>query len=117
VQNYDALGKTATNQDGTPNKHHVPFDPAELIKASVNDDGTVVMKKMNIAYSKIAYASYHLADGITTVMLLRTDNLDYTIFKNADDLVDQMTTEQVMTGGGFNWNDDQQTPTPGYMSA
>ena len=117
VQNYDALGKTATNQDGTPNKHHVPFDPAELIKASVNDDGTVDMKKMNIAYSKIAYASYHLADGITTVMLLRTDNLDYTIFKNADDLVDQMTTEQVMTGGGFNWNDDQQTPTPGYMSA
>jgi len=88
-----------------------------LIEAAINDDGTVDMKKMNIAYSKIAYASYHLADGITTVMLLRTDNLEYTIFRNADELVDQMNNDSVITGGGFNWNDDQQTPTPGYIAS
>ena len=28
---YDDLGKPATNQDGTPNTHHVPFDPKKLI--------------------------------------------------------------------------------------
>ena len=136
VQNYDALGKPATNQDGTPNKHHVPFDPKKLIIEAITQekgppskdypDGriytTVNKEKMNIAYSKIAYASYHLADGITTVMLLRTDNLDYTIFRGADDLVGKMKSGNVVTGlnggsGGFNWNDDQQTPTAGYMSA
>ena len=136
VQNYDALGKPATNQDGTPNKHHVPFDPKKLIIEAITQekgppskdypDGriytTVDKEKMNIAYSKIAYASYHLADGITTVMLLRTDNLDYTIFRGADDLVGKMKSGNVVTGlnggsGGFNWNDDQQTPTAGYMSA
>ena len=136
VQNYDDLGKPATNQDGTPNKHHVPFDPKTLIIEAIKQekeppsekypDGriytTVDRKKMNIAYSKIAYASYHLADGITTVMLLRTDSLDYTIFRNADDLVGKFGTgkeasETVMIGGGFNWNDDQQTPTPGYIAS
>ena len=136
VQNYDALGKRATNQDGTPNTHHIPFDPKKLIIEAIKQEKgppsedypngriytTVDKEKMNIAYSKIAYASYHLADGITTVMLLRTDNLDYTIFRNADDLVEKMKSGNVVTGlnggsGGFNWNDDQQTPTAGYMSA
>ena len=112
VQNYDKLDKP---QQG--NSHHKPFNPGDLIEAAINDDGTVDMKKMNIAYSKIAYASYHLADGITTVMLLRTDNLDYTIFRDADELVDQMNSDSVITGGGFNWNDDQQTPTPGYIAS
>jgi len=72
---------------------------------------------MNIAYSKIAYTSYHLADDITTVMLLRTDNLNFTIVDDGDDLVGNMESKQVTTGGGFTWNDDQQSPTPGYMSA
>ena len=84
VQNYDKLSK---EQSG--NTHHKPFNPGELIANAINDDGTVDMKKMNIAYSKIAYASYQLADGITMVMLLRTDNLNYVIFKDADDLVQQ----------------------------
>ena len=112
VQNYNKLDKP---QQG--NSHHKPFNPGDLIEAAINDDGTVDMKKMNIAYSKIAYASYHLADGITTVMLLRTDNLEYTIFRNADELVDQMNSDSIITGGGFNWNDDQQTPTPGYIAS
>lgn len=112
VQNYDKLSK---EQSG--NTHHKPFNPGELIANAINDDGTVDMKKMNIAYSKIAYASYHLADGITMVMLLRTDNLNYVIFKDADDLVQQMGGDKIITGGGFNWNDDQQTPTPGYIAA
>jgi hypothetical protein len=116
VQNYDKLSKPATNRDGTPNKHHKPFNPGELIADAVNDDGTINIGKMNIAYSKIAYSSYHLADGITTVMLLRTDNLNYVIFRDADDLVQQMGTDKIITGGGFNWNDDQQTPTPGYIA-
>ena len=117
VQNYDKLDKPATNSDGTTNEHHKPFNPGDLIEAAINNDGTVDKKKMNVAYSKIAYSSYHLADKITTVMLLRTDNLEYTIFRNADQLVDQMNSGQVVTGGGFNWNDDQQTPTPGYIAS
>jgi hypothetical protein len=112
VQNYDKL----SNQQAG-NTHHKPFDPGKLIADAINDDGTVDMKEMNIAYSKIAYSSYHLADGITVVMLLRTDNLNYVIFRNADDLVQQMGGDKIVTGGGFNWNDDQQTPTPGYIAA
>ena len=116
VLNYDKLSKPAKN-----NTHHVPFNPDQLIRQCINDDGTIHVGKINIAYSKIAYTSYHLADGITTVLLLNTKTLDYTIFKNADDLVKKMKSGNVVTGlnggsGGFNWNDDQQTPTPGYMA-
>ena len=117
VQNYDAISKPATNDDGTPNEHHKPFDPSALIGGAIKQNGEVDIEKMNVAYSKIAYTSYHLADGITTVMLLRTDNLNFTIVDDGDDLVDNMERNQVSTGGGFTWNDDQQSPTPGYMSS
>ena len=104
IQNFDELGKK------------LGFKPDALIANSVEQDGTVDWLKMNKAYAKIAYSSYHLADGITTIMFLRTNTLDYTIIKDGDDFVNKLGTEVVM-GGGFNWNDDQQTPTPGYNAA
>tara|TARA_A100001388_G_C28774412_1_gene506275 strand:- start:946 stop:2619 length:1674 start_codon:yes stop_codon:yes gene_type:complete len=113
IQNYDAISKPAPGND-----HHKPYNPDELIKKAIQSDGTIDMRAMNIAYSKIAYTSYHLADGITTVMLLRTDTLDYTIFRNADDLVNKMSGDNatIEANSGFNWNDDQQTPTSGYTA-
>ena len=83
---------------------------------SINSDGTVDYLKVNKAYTRIAYQSYHLADGITTVMLLRTDTLDYTIIKDGAELADRLGDDVIM-GAGFNWNDDQQTPTPGYTAS
>jgi hypothetical protein len=88
----------------------------KLIASAVEQDGTVDWMKMNKAYTKIAYESYHLADGITTIMFLRTDTLDYSIIKDGNDLVKKLG-KTVTMGAGFNWNDDQQTPTPGYMAA
>lgn len=88
----------------------------KLIASAINQDGTVDFTKMTKAYSKIAYESYHQADGITTIMFLRTDTLDYTIIHNGDDLVNKLG-DTVVIGVGFNWNDDQQNPTPGFMAA
>lgn len=86
-----------------------------LIATAINQDGTVDWNKMNKTYAKIAYESYHLADGITSIMFLRTDTLDYSIIKDGSDLVKKLG-KTVTIGSGFNWNDDQQTPTPGYMA-
>jgi hypothetical protein len=82
---------------------------------SINSDGTVDYLKVNKAYTRIAYQSYHLADGITTIMLLRTDTLDYSIVQNGAELADRLG-DDIIAGTGFNWNDDQQTPTPGLMA-
>ena len=82
---------------------------------SIESDGTVNYLKINKAYTRIAYQSYHLADGITTIMLLRTDTLDYTIIQDGAELADRLGDDVIM-GAGFNWNDDQQTPTPGYTA-
>jgi len=83
---------------------------------SIEPDGTVDYIKLNKAYTRIAYQSYHLADGITTVMLLRTDTLDFIIIRDGAELADRLGDDIAM-GAGFNWNDDQQTPTPGYLPA
>ncbi len=88
----------------------------KLIATAINQDGTVDIEKMNKAYARIAYESYHLADGITSIMFLRTDTLDYTIIKDGNDLVKKLYKTVVM-GAGFNWNDDQQTPTPGFIAS
>lgn len=91
----------------------------KLIASAINQDGTVNSEKMNKAYTKIAYLSYTQTDAFDKLMLLRTDTLDFTIIENADELTDGMYGENptVAIGSGFNWNDDQQTPTPGYMAA
>lgn len=83
---------------------------------SIEQDGTVDYLKVNKAYTRIAYQSYHLADGITTIMLLRTDTLDYSIIQDGAELADRLG-DDVVPGSGFNWNDDQQTPTPGYTAS
>jgi hypothetical protein len=88
----------------------------KLIATAVNQDGTVDWIKMNKAYTKIAYESYNLADGITTIMFLRTDTLDYTLIKDGNDLVKKLG-KTVLISSGFNWNDDQQTPTPSYNAS
>ena len=49
--------------------------------------------------------------------ILKPWGFEYTIFRNSDDLVRQLSSGQAITGGGFNWNDDQQTPTPGYIAS
>ena len=49
-------------------------------------------------------------------MLLNTATLDYTMIKDAEDFKQQMENGNV-TAGSFSWNDDQQTATPGYMTA
>ena len=121
VQNYDELNKPATYADGTANNHHKPFNPDALIAAAVKESGkgdgkTIDFDKITPAFTKIAYASYHLADGITEIMLLNTSTLDYTMIKDAEDFKQQMINGNV-TAGSFSWNDDQQTATPGYMTA
>ena len=90
-----------------------------LIASAINQDGTVDYEKMNKAYTKIAYLSYTQTDAFDKLMLLRTDTLDFTIIENADELTSGMFGDNptVAIGSGFNWNDDQQTPTPGYMAA
>jgi len=87
----------------------------KLIANAIEQDGTVDYLKINKAYTKIAYESYNMADGITTIMFLRTDTLDYTIAEDGDDLVSKLG-DTIKMGVGFNWNDDQQTPTPGYIA-
>ena len=77
-------------------------------------DGGIDVDDMIKAYTLLAYESYHLADGITTIMYLNTESLDYALVENGEDLVDRLGQDIKITGG-FNFNDDQQTPTPAYL--
>jgi hypothetical protein len=77
-------------------------------------DGGIDVDAMIKAYTLLAYESYHLADGITTIMYLNTESLDYALVENGNDLIDRLGQDIKVTGG-FNFNDDQQTPTPAYL--
>ena len=91
-------------------------DAESLVKNAIEQDGQVDYDKMTQAYTKIAYESYHLADGVTNILLLNTKNLHFHIIASGDNLVQSIQNGNIKYGGGFNWNDDQQTPTPGYMA-
>jgi hypothetical protein len=89
-------------------------NPDELIIDAVNADGTVDFIPMAKAWARVAYESYHLADGIEAIMFLRTDTLNYVIVDNGEDFINNFDKLKV---SGFVWNDDQQNPTPGFLPA
>ena len=80
------------------------------------------------AYTSLAYKSYQLADKVKDILFIRTDTRHFAIIADHDDFMDSIvhskgedgkTKQQgrVVIGSGFTWNDDQQTPTPTYLSA
>jgi hypothetical protein len=84
----------------------------DLVKDAVNADGTVEFTNMAKAWARIAYESYHLADGIEAIMFLRTDTLNFVIVDDGTDFIRNFGNLKV---SGFVWNDDQQNPTPGFL--
>jgi len=97
-------------------------DVDSLIGSAINEDGTSVdFGALNQAITAIAFVSYHLEDKVENIMFLNTSTLDYTITRgkqgDPSDLIGKIQTGEVLITGGFNWNDAQQTPTPGYNAA
>lgn len=100
---------------------------SNVIYNAIKDDGTVEYADMARAYTSLAYKSYQLADKVKDILFIRTDTRHFAIIADHDDFQNalQDTTDEqgnvtkarVVIGSGFTWNDDQQTPTPTYLSA
>ena len=108
------------------NHKEIP-DFSNVIYNAIKDDGTVEYTDMAKAYTSLAYKSYQLADKVKDILFIRTDTRHFAIIADHDDFQNalQDTTDEqgnvtkarVVIGSGFTWNDDQQTPTPTYLSA
>jgi hypothetical protein len=102
--------ETFKSMTGNWDQIDVPKD--ELINKAINADGTIDYNEMTKAWSRIAYESYRLSDGIQVIMFLRTDSLNFVIIDDGDDFINKFDSLKV---SGFVWNDDQQNPTPGFL--
>jgi len=118
---HDSFKALIGNWDDIPNADKVIYN-------AINDDGTVDYNNMAKAYTSIAYRSYQKADKVQHILFIRTDTRHYAIIEGHDDFMDSIQfgkdekgnsvqTGRVTIGSGFTWNDDQQTPTPTYLSA
>lgn len=85
----------------------------KILKEAINDDGTVDYNTITKAYSYIAFSSYNLSDNIECILFLKTDTLDYYIVNGVDEFISALG-KKIVASSGFTWNDDQQSPTPGY---
>jgi len=118
---HDAFKSLIGNWDDIKNADKVIYN-------AVNEDGTVDYNTMAKAYTSLAYKSYQLADKVNDILFIRTDTRHFAIIEGHDDFMDaiqfgkndkgkDIQTGRVQIGSGFTWNDDQQTPTPTYLSA
>jgi len=90
------------------------FDKA--IDKMINpSDGTLVPNFMQF-YARMVYESYNEADGVTNIILINTDNLQFTIIRSGQDLMKRIGKD-FRSSGGFNWNDNQQTASPQFVLA
>jgi len=87
------------------------FDKA--IELMIAQDGTIKPDYMKY-YGKIVYDSYNKADGVTNIILINTNNLQFTVIRNSKDLMNRVGQDFKPTGG-FNWNDNQQTASPQFV--
>jgi hypothetical protein len=87
------------------------FDKA--IKLMIAPDGTIKPDYMKY-YGKIVYDSYNKADGVTNIILINTNNLQFTVIRDSKDLMNRVGQDFKPTGG-FNWNDNQQTASPQFI--
>ena len=103
-------------------------DASQTVKDAINEDGTVDYNTIAKAYTSLAYKSYQLADKVQHILFIRTDTRHFAIIDGHDDFMNSIQfgkddkgkdiqTGRVQIGSGFTWNDDQQTPTPTYLSA
>lgn len=107
---HDSFKTLIGNWDDIPNADKVIYN-------AVNEDGTVDYDTMAKAYTSLAYRSYQLADEVMQILFIRTDTRHFAIIENHDDFMGAIDEKRVNIGSGFTWNDDQQTPTPTYLSA
>lgn len=118
---HDSFKTLIGNWDEIPNADKVIYN-------AINDDGTVNYNNISKAYTSLAYKSYQLADKVEHILFIRTDTRHFAIIEGHDDFMDaiqfgkddkgkDIQTGRVNIGSGFTWNDDQQTPTPTYLSA
>jgi hypothetical protein len=110
---YNTFDAIILNLGAVQSKGEIPV--RKLIEDAINEDGSIDSIKMIKAYTRLAYESYHLADGITTIMFLNTKTLDYSMIHDGKDLVHKLGNTVKITSG-FNFNDDQQTATPAYLA-
>ena len=118
---HDAFKALVGNWDQIPNADKAVYN-------AINDDGTVEYSNIAKAYTSIAYKSYQAADEVEKILFIRTDTRHFSIIDGHDDFMSaiefgkdekgkDIQTGRVQIGSGFTWNDDQQTPTPTYLSA
>lgn len=109
---HDSFKALVGNWDEIKNADKVVYN-------AVKDDGTVDYNEMAKAYTSIAYRSYQLADEVKQILFIRTDTRHFAIIEDHDDFMGAIEGEdaRVVIGSGFTWNDDQQKPTPTYLSA
>jgi hypothetical protein len=87
----------------------------KIIWSAIYDDGTIDVDKMMKAYTRLAYESYNRANGVESILFLNTNSLDYTITRNGVDLISKLNNGDLKITSGFNFNDSQQSATPGYL--
>jgi hypothetical protein len=107
---HDSFKALIGNWEEIPNADKVIYN-------AINEDGTVDYDTMAKAYTSLAYRSYQLADEVMQILFIRTDTRHFAIIENHDDFMGAIDEKRVNIGSGFTWNDDQQTPTPTYLSA
>jgi hypothetical protein len=108
VGNYDAVEKELK-------RLRMPA-PEEYIRRALDGPEDRLYTNMNKAMTAIAFTSYRLSEEHPwdAILFLNTSSLNYTIVRSAKELINAIGTGDVVITGGFNFNDAQQTPTPGY---
>lgn len=108
VGNYDAVEKELK-------RLRMPA-PEEYIRRALDGPQERLYTNMNKAMTAIAFTSYRLSEEHPwdAILFLNTSSLNYTIVRSAKELINAINTGDVVITGGFNFNDAQQTPTPGY---
>ena len=87
------------------------------IRAMVDKDGSIDLKKFQLHYSALAYDSYNKEDEVENILFVNSMNRNYYLIGTQAELIKAIKSKQIKIKGGITWNDDQQKATPQYGRA
>lgn len=87
------------------------------IDASVNQDGSVDIRKLEIAVGKIAYFYYQKMEGHAGVLVLNVDDLTYTYIKSPSDMATAIQSLGLQATGVINFRPNSEGSTTWKLAA
>lgn len=87
----------------------------QMLTDAISDDGDFDPKNIEVIFAFFMFENYKMVDAFDKMIVIDHSKLDFLVMEEATDFAKAIIDGKLRQAAGFNWNDDQQSPSPSYL--